>query len=629
MNKKGFTLIELMGIIIILSLISLLVIPTIDKSIKLFKENAYNNQIKNIQLATKNWGSDHLYNYRFNNGDVITVTLGQLKSQAYINDNLKNPLTGYLFPDDMLIHIVKGVKKITYVVEDGTGTPNFNPYNANSPTIYLNGSYVEEVYQGKIYLDKGVIAQTSTGTLITAVTKVITKDGLTVGSVNTAILGTYLVSYSVTDSSLTRTAFRTVNIKQSIPLVPNAPVLATGMIPVYYDSTANGGLGGWEKADSTNTNTTYKWYDYNAQMWANAVTASATNRATYLAAASGTLIPEADILTYMVWIPRYGYQIATGYHLSTTGTINIKFLQGTTNTTPDSTPIVTIPTYTGSVQTNYIKHPAFTFGATELTGLWVAKFEVSGTTIDVDSKPSVTSLRNIDVGIMFDASRNMETNARYGWGTTGANIDTHLMKNSEWGAVAYLSKSIYGQNTNEIWINPADTYTTGCAGNSVSSSYTVGCNLFTNSYVTTNGVKASTTGNIYGIYDISGGAYEYTAAYVNNGNANLATYGNSIITANAKYKDVYPITTDSGTDNYNNAINVKGDSVYETSSSYIGATSWYTDYSYMPATNAPWFVRVGYYNNTTSAGAFVFSSNTGSASIRFSFRFVIGVAAGI
>ena len=244
MNKKGFTLIELMGIIIILSLISLLVIPTIDKSIKLFKENAYNNQIKNIQLATKNWGSDHLYNYRFNNGDVITVTLGQLKSQAYINDNLKNPLTGYLFPDDMLIHIVKGVKKITYVVEDGTGTPNFNPYNANSPTIYLNGSYVEEVYQGKIYLDKGVIAQTSTGTLITAVTKVITKDGLTVGSVNTAILGTYLISYSVTDSSLTRTAFRTVVVSVVPTIIVTRPKLTT--VQVLVVAGGGGGGGGYQ-----------------------------------------------------------------------------------------------------------------------------------------------------------------------------------------------------------------------------------------------------------------------------------------------------------------------------------------------------------------------------------------------
>ena len=457
---------------------------------------------------------------------------------------------------------------------------------------------------------------------------IITNDGkisINVWDGANCAIKTINVSDVIIDGAkTTRTACLTIS---SVDLSgANAPVLATGMIPVYYDSTANAGLGGWEKADSTNGNANYKWYDYNAQMWANAVTVSVTNRATYLAAASGTLIPEADILTYMVWIPRYGYQIATGYHLSTTGTINVKFLAGITNTTPDSTPIVTVPTYIGSVQTNYIKHPAFTFGTDELTGMWVAKFEASGTTVAVDSKPNVTSLRGITIGTMFDASRNMETNTRYGWGTTGTNIDTHLMKNSEWGAVAYLSKSIYGQNANEIWINPAGNYTTGCAGDSVSSASTVGC---LRTYETNNGVKASTTGNIYGIYDISGGAGEYTSGYVNNGNASLTTYGNSIILANAKYKDIYPVTTDSDINNYNNAISIKGEAIYETSSSYIGPTSWYADYSYIPYASVPWFIRGGNYTYNTTAGAFAFIANDGCVSSYNSFRFVVGVATGL
>jgi hypothetical protein len=49
---------------------------------------------------------------------------------------------------------------------------------------------------------------------------------------------------------------------------PNAPLLADNMIPVYYDNTNDV----WKKADSNNSNATYKWYDYDSQMWANAVT---------------------------------------------------------------------------------------------------------------------------------------------------------------------------------------------------------------------------------------------------------------------------------------------------------------------------------------------------------------------
>src|SRR5690606_19467069 len=94
-------------------------------------------------------------------------------------------------------------------------------------------------------------------------------------------------------------------------------------------------------------------------------------------------------------------------------------------------------------------------------------------------------------------------------------VNTHMMKNTEWGAVAYLSKSIYGAN-DEIWINNSSTYTTGCAGNSVSANYYNGCQ---NAYNTPNGQKASTTHNIYGVYDMSGGALEYVAAYVDSGHS--------------------------------------------------------------------------------------------------------------
>ena len=99
----------------------------------------------------------------------------------------------------------------------------------------------------------------------------------------------------------------------------------------------------------------------------------------------------------------------------------------------------------------------------------------------------------------------MESNSIYGWPTASGlkgdgtyttdknNIDTHLMKNSEWGAVAYLSKSQYGKNTEEIWINNDRNYTMGCAANSAIQGVNDGC---LNIYESTNGVKASTTGNI-------------------------------------------------------------------------------------------------------------------------------------
>ncbi|MDD4718711.1 MAG: type II secretion system protein [Bacilli bacterium] len=372
----------------------------------------------------------------------------------------------------------------------------------------------------------------------------------------------------------------------------NKPELVQGMTPIIWNGT--------DWVETTNVEDPYEqdWYDYSTKKWANAKTQDGS---------------------FWVWIPRYGYQIATNYHTSTAGTVNIKFLKLKTNMASDYTTVATTPTYSGISQTNYALHPAFNFGG-EILGFWVAKFEPSGTANDINVVPNVESLRRMTIGEQFDAALAMKNNSKYGW--TSSQVDTHMMKNDEWGAVAYLSKSVYGANE-EIWINNSNTFTTGCAGSSVSASTYSGCQ---NKYHTETGQKASTTHNIYGIYDMSGGAYEYTSAYVSNGHSNLTAYGQSIINANDKYKNVYSIgTTDTAQNNYGANANIFGDAVYETSALGAGSsTSWYGDYASMPFSASPWFHRGGHYYNTSTTGVFNFVSENGVANGHlFSFRPVI------
>ncbi len=87
--------------------------------------------------------------------------------------------------------------------------------------------------------------------------------------------------------------------------------------------------------------------------------------------------------------------------------------KGITNTTRDGANIYVTPAYSGSSQTNYVEHPAFKFGTTELEGIWVAKFETSGTSTSLASKPNVNPYKSITIGNMFNYSRNMETNNIY------------------------------------------------------------------------------------------------------------------------------------------------------------------------------------------------------------------------
>jgi hypothetical protein len=369
------------------------------------------------------------------------------------------------------------------------------------------------------------------------------------------------------------------------------------MTPIKWSGTT------WVNTTASDT----AWYNYDTtnKIWANAKTADGS---------------------MWVWIPRYIYKISTGWHTSTAGTIDIQFSKGVDDNWNKSV----IGTINGNESANssnntWTNHPAFTFGDTELTGIWVAKFEASAaegvangyvadyacpnggdnTSIKtIKVLPNIQTWRCQSISNAFIASRNMEKNTVYGWGTTGNNIDTHLMKNTEWGAVAYLSKSNYGQGTNEIWINNNQNYVTGCAGNSVSSAGYDGCQ---NTYETANGVKASTTSNIYGIYDMSGGAWEFVATYVDNGNANLVGPGSLVISADSKYKVTYDMgITDSQANNYVTFANGRGDALYETSATGISTTSWFSDYSITPYSSSPWLIRGGRYAGSTGTGIFAF-----------------------
>ena len=403
-----------------------------------------------------------------------------------------------------------------------------------------------------------------------------------------------------------------------------APQVSEGMTPVKYDKD----LGKWVKTDETDST----WYNYANKEWANVVLGGATF--------NDGVLDESKTYSMLVWIPRYAYKINSQYHQngSSAGEIDIVFID-TANKGKDGskTYSTTYPSATtGGAMSDYVVHPAFDYGGTALPGFWVGKFESSNTAGYGDSsstanttnltlqiKAGVTSWRSITVDNIFKVCTAMNDSGNP-YGLTEAS-DPHMMKNSEWGAVAYLSQNTtYGKGS-EVWINNSSDFITGSAGNSVSADTDVGT---TNDYKSSQGQNASTTGNVTGVYDMSGGAWEYVAAYVNNGHSNLTTYGSSLVNAEAKYKDVY---SKGSSDSYSNNYAVStpanghyGDAVWETSNSGTSTNSWYSDYSNFPYANGPFFIRGGYYYVVTYAGVFYFDIYTGVSS-GGSFRVVVPV----
>ena len=136
------------------------------------------------------------------------------------------------------------------------------------------------------------------------------------------------------------------------------------------------------------------------------------------------------------------------------------------------------------------------------------------------------------------------------------------------------------------------------------------------------GGNASTTGNVYGIYDMAGGAWEYVAGIYTGGssNDNRSKLWDS---NNSKYVDKYTNTTDSQSTYYGNT-NKYGDAVYETSSSgYGSAGSWDSSHSNFPDSGYPVFLRGGPAYYGSDAGVFAFGSCAGVAFSTYSFRPVV------
>ena len=404
------------------------------------------------------------------------------------------------------------------------------------------------------------------------------------------------------------------NISYQEPILNGAgPQLSNGMIPITIstDGTA-----------TTVDPTSSEWYSYENKMWANAVLVSNESRDNYYEADKITIkpnqiIPEANILAYYVWIPKYSYKI-NGFE----ETISVAF-----NNTPDG----------------YIEHPAFEFDG-PIPGFWVGKFETSHATLTPGTanllscanneqctkadglriKPNVTARGGDHLSNQFYATRSLERSGNP-FGLVSEIVDSHPIKNTEWGAIAYLSQTIYGINK-EVRMNNHSSYKTGCGALQETSTGSTQCQ---NAYgsVSSGEYPQSTTGNITGIFDMAGGSNEYVMGYFSGANSNYKKEPNKYFgytsSANqalfttkleSKYWDDYPVA------NYATACN--GGICYGHALDEIAG--WYSDYALNLTAANPWLTRGGYSTmGQEGGGIFLYAYYGGKAMGSYSFRMIL------
>ena len=446
----------------------------------------------------------------------------------------------------------------------------------------------------------------------------------------------------------------------------NAPVLKKGMTPVKFEEPT-------EKSEGKIVTTTVddeNWYNYCERRWANVRTEDGSlwvwiPRFAYRINKPDASDKEQKGTTSVVFLNGL-----TDKYYDDNGK------EGTAKRCKSTDDVV-------DTTTGYTVHPAFTNESSigyrnggwdsELYGIWVAKFEAAyATTSNVSSnKVNVSSGLNYTQTQVWAPQEVVKTENSAatgdGWakarnyvdgayGTTTTSIkyptfqgssysmnyinhndayvlskkltangniyglstdtDSHMMKNSEWGAVAYLSKSFYGIEKIDIAVNSKN------ANNDTNNVHAVtgynSDNKKWNEYLSGT-MSASTTGNIYGIYDMSGGTWERVAAYINNswGKESRKKYGASVSIAgdnSTKYTKIYlsremqyqNTDDERGQINYSANTKIYGDAIFETSIKGKENYSWYSDFSYFPEGPNSFFFRGGTTWDGVNAGLFYF-----------------------
>ena len=195
----------------------------------------------------------------------------------------------------------------------------------------------------------------------------------------------------------------------------NRPLLTSDMMPVKVSFAGN------EDPLPVVVTDIYtdEWYNYSKEspMWAN------------------VMINNSN--TMYVWIPRFAYRvknfyISTDYSNIPSSAIDIIFLKGTSDLMPNDEVL----------PTGYQVHPAFQYredpndpkSRIDLAGFWVAKRNIDF----ADSLISGSGVVAADKVLLANLHPEMDS----------SNVESHLIKNTEWSAIAYLSHYTVGKTEN-------------------------------------------------------------------------------------------------------------------------------------------------------------------------------------
>ena len=234
-HKTGFTLVELLSVIVLLGIISVIIIPNFTGILKSSKEDLYNNQIEVIKTSAKLWtlNEDNKIVLSENTSWPYLITLGDLQDSGLL-DELKNPKDDTYFSDSTLIYISVTDGNYTFTVDEDS-------INASSNVITLNDERSYKVEINTSFTEPGYNASINGNDITSNVERKIYKNGVEVSSIDTTKISNYTIQYKVSYEGENGIAERSIAIRR-VKIVDTIP-------PVLVCSSCNGTI----ELESNNT----------------------------------------------------------------------------------------------------------------------------------------------------------------------------------------------------------------------------------------------------------------------------------------------------------------------------------------------------------------------------------------
>ena len=166
-SKKGFTLVELLGVLVVLGLISVIIVPKVIDSITTSKEAAYQTQVETIENAAKKYGisNDLLYPKEGEKKYIAVkdlIAVGELSDKEIINPKTGNKMNGYV-----LVEYNSGYQQYEYTyveeIDENTLGAMGPTYEVKDPDKWTTSKNVTIIYpkgNGKYeyeFIFKGIV----------------------------------------------------------------------------------------------------------------------------------------------------------------------------------------------------------------------------------------------------------------------------------------------------------------------------------------------------------------------------------------------------------------------------------------------------------------------------------------